>query len=368
MFGKEIKNNIIIIFTFCDNFKKIEAIKALKDKTAPFYQVLGDIDKIPHFLFNNIAYFTNERSEVESIFNNNTKNFGKLLKHIFSLKRISLESTKKVIQNRIHIRNNITNLCDKLNNIMVVINAATNNQMRLLELQKQLEKNAESEVGQVPYTVDEPYDEVIDKEVKCDDGWYVLYCDTCEKVCHKNCKGPNEGWHKSEYGCNIITTFGAKCTECDCKDTSHNFKKSYITKETVTKTKQVVKYKIDENAQQTEEEKRKVRELINKQIEIGNKEALERNKIIHSALREGIDCLFQLALKNNELNLLALKKDKEKYGFTKDILKENFKEKEKNKIFNLFNNSLDNIEKLCENNDAKEETVNDFQNKLLPQI
>jgi hypothetical protein len=97
LFEKEIKNNIIIIFTFCDNFKKIEAIKALKDKTAPFYQVLGDIDKIPHFLFNNIAYFTNERSEVESIFNNNTKNFGKLLKHIFSLKRISLESTKKVI-------------------------------------------------------------------------------------------------------------------------------------------------------------------------------------------------------------------------------------------------------------------------------
>ena len=32
---------------------------------------------------------------------------------------------------------------------------------------------------------------------------------------------------------------------------------------------------------------------------------------------EGIDFLSQLAFKNNELNLLALKKDKVKYGFTK---------------------------------------------------
>ena len=365
LFGNEIKNNIIIIFTFADNFKKIEAVNTLKDKKGPFYEILGDIEKIPYFAFNNMAYFTSDRDEVEKIYENNTKNFGSLLKYIFSLKRISLESTKKVINNRMHIKNNITNLCTKLNNIMKVIDAATNNQMRLLELQKKLEKNKECEVGQIPYTVNVPYDEVIDKEVKCDEGWYVLYCNTCNKVCHQKCKGPNEGWHSSEYGCNMISTFGSECSECSCSDNKHKFKDCYITKETVTKTKQVVDYKIDENAKQTEEEKKRMRLQINKQIEEGNKELLERNKVIHYSLREGIDCLFQLALKNNELNLLALKKDNEKYGFTKEILKENLKNKEKNQLFDIFNDSLDNIEKLCENNVTKEETVNNIQNLLL---
>jgi len=134
LFGNEIKNNIIIIFTFADNFKKIEAVNTLKDKNGPFFEILGDIEKIPYFAFNNMAYFTSDRDEVEKIYENNTKNFGSLLKKIFSLKRISLESTKKVINNRMHIKNNITNLCDKLNNIMKVIDAATNNQMRLIEL------------------------------------------------------------------------------------------------------------------------------------------------------------------------------------------------------------------------------------------
>ena len=68
---------------------------------------------------------------------------------------------------------------------MKVIDTSTNNQMRLIELQTQLEKNAEYEVKQIPYTIDVPYDEVIDKEIKCESGWYVLYCNTCKKACHK---------------------------------------------------------------------------------------------------------------------------------------------------------------------------------------
>ena len=366
LFGKEIKNNIVIIFTFCDSFKDIKGVEVLKDKGGPFYEVLGDIEKIPYFGFNNLAYFTSDKEMFEKAYQNNTKNFGRLLKHIFSLKRISLESTKKVIQHRMHIKNNIANLCTKLNNIMLVIDAATQNQIRLYDLTKELEQNSASEVGQIPYTIQEPYEEIIDKEMKCDSGWYVLYCNTCEKVCHAKCKGSNEGWHSTEYGCNIITTWGHECTECGCKDVNHKFKDSYIAKEKVTKYKDVVKWKDDPDAKQSEEQKRKNRDIINKQMEEENRQMLERNKEIHYSLREGIDCLYQLALKNNELNLLALKKDKEKYGFTKEILSENLKDKAKSPLFDLFNQSLNNIEKLCESNESKEETINQFESKLLP--
>ena len=365
LFGKDIKNNIILIFTFCDNFKEINALTTLKDKKGPFYQILGEVDKLPYFGFNNMAYFTSDKESVEKIYENNTKNFGRLLKYIFSLKRISLESSKQVITNRMHIKNNIINLCDKLNSIMVVIEAVTNNQIRLLELQKELTANAACAVGTIPYIVEVPYSEACDKEIGCESGWYVLYCNTCNKVCHKKCKGPDEGWHSSEYGCDMISTFGSKCSECGCLDNKHRFKDSYITKVLVTKYRQVVKYKIDENAQQSEEQKKQRREEIYKRIEEGYRIAEEGNKEIHKSLREGLDCLFQLALKNNELNLLALKKDKVKYGFTKEILQENLKEKEKSPIFDIFNNSLDNIETLYGSDNIKEKAISNIENILL---
>ena len=102
LFGSEIKKNIIIIFTFCDNFKNIEGLKVLKNKNGPFYKILGNIEEIPYFGFNNTAYFSSDKKTVEAIYENNTKNFGSLLKYIFSLKRISLESSRKVINDRLH--------------------------------------------------------------------------------------------------------------------------------------------------------------------------------------------------------------------------------------------------------------------------
>ena len=63
---------------------------------------------------------------------------------------------------------------------------------------------------------------------------------------------------------------------------------------------------------------------------------------------------------------MALKQDKEKYGFTKEILNENMKDKAKGPLFDFFNNSLNNIEKLCESNESKEETINQFESQLLP--
>ena len=104
---------------------------------------------------------------------------------------------------------------------------------------------------------------------------------------------------------------------------------------------------------------------MNKLIEQKNKEISEKNVQIHNSLRRGIDCLFQLALKNNVLNELALKRDDKKYGFTKEILKENMnKVEKKSEIFEIFNETLDNIEQLCQNEQLKEKTVQSLQEKL----
>ena len=365
LFGEEIKNNIIIIFTFADDFNDIPALKTLKDKTSPFAKILGDIENLPHFAFNNKAYFSPNRNQFSGTYENNTKNFGNLLQKIFELRRISLESSKEVINKRMQIKNNISNLCDQLNDIMLIIKSATGFQQKLMELQKDYEKNTENKVPTIPYTDIIHYTDVESKEVRCNSGWYVLYCNSCNKVCHKYCKGKNEGWHSTEYGCSIISTFGHNCSNCSCKDTSHRFKDSYIIKVEVPKTKPVIKYKKDPKVVQTEEEKRKVREELNKSIQDGNSKLLIINQQIHDSLRKGIDCLLQLALKNNDLNKLALQKDEQKYGFTKEILNENMKNKQKSEIFDIFNNSLDNIEKLCESDNTREKHINDIQKNLL---
>ena len=106
----------------------------MKNKEGIFYEIIRNTDKFPYFAFNNIAY--GNKNDYKKIYENNIKNFRSLLKYIFSLNRISLESTKKVINSRILIKNNITNLCDKLRDIMNELNAAMDNQMRLYNLQR----------------------------------------------------------------------------------------------------------------------------------------------------------------------------------------------------------------------------------------
>ena len=366
LFGKEIKNHIIIIFTFADVFENIQGVTNLKSKEGIFHETLGNIDEFPYFAFNNIAYFIYEdKNYFKKIYLNNIKNFKSLLKYIFSLNRISLESTKKNVRNRILIRNNIINLCYELKDLIIFIDATIKNKKRHLELQKELEKNIVCDINQIPYEFEEKYINVEDREVKCDEGWLVLYCNNCNRVCHKKCKGPIEGWHSPLKDCFIISEINHDCTNCKCKEIAHKFKNNYIIKKDVTKTKKVIRYKIDENIKESEEEKKNIKGQIKKQLEIMKKEEIEQNKVIHNYLKEAIDCLFQLAIKNKKLNLLDINKDKEKYGFIKEILTEQLKDIENNKIFDIFYNLLDNIEKFCENNITKEETINNMYNNLL---
>jgi len=57
-----------------------------------------------------------------------------ILQKIFELRRISLDSSKEVINKRMQIKNNISNLCDQLNDIMLIIKSATGFQQKLMEL------------------------------------------------------------------------------------------------------------------------------------------------------------------------------------------------------------------------------------------
>ena len=90
LFDKEIRNNIIIIFTFTSGLEYISALEILKDKHNYLSQILGGIEKYPYFKFDNKNYFRGDMNHDNLIHESNKKNFRHLLKYIISLKRVSL--------------------------------------------------------------------------------------------------------------------------------------------------------------------------------------------------------------------------------------------------------------------------------------
>ena len=139
IFGEDIKNNIIIIFTFVDSFNEIPTIKTLKDNNLPFINILGNIEDLNYYSFNNKAYFCKERKHLKNVYINNTNNFENFLKNVFNLESISLESSRKVILSRCEIKNKISNLVNNIGYIMNDVKLVNNNSKIISEKKDETE-------------------------------------------------------------------------------------------------------------------------------------------------------------------------------------------------------------------------------------
>ena len=149
-----------------------------------------------------------------------------------------MDSTKKNVNNKMLIKNSIYNLFDKLYNIILVLETISQNIIRLISLLNEVEGYISSQKSIIQYTFQEHFEEIVNKEIKCDSGWYVLYCNYCKKICHKKCKGMIEGWHSNLKGCFIISE-NDKCFDCKCGESKHKYKDSYIVKEKIFRLKKL---------------------------------------------------------------------------------------------------------------------------------
>ena len=86
LFGDDVKNNFIIIFTFFDFYSENSIIKVLKDENSSLCKILGDINNLPIFSFNNKAYFEKNRNLYYDIYEKNIKNYQDFffIYHIFN--------------------------------------------------------------------------------------------------------------------------------------------------------------------------------------------------------------------------------------------------------------------------------------------
>ena len=89
---------------------------------------------------------------------------------------------------------------------------------------------------------------------------------------------------------------------------------------------------------------------LNKDINEKNEEINQLKSKINKRLKEGFEFLYQLETINNKLNDSILSKNKEKYVYSKKILKENMNESIHKDIIDLFTNVLEDIESINKNN------------------
>ena len=127
----------------------------------------------------------------------------------------------------------------------------------------------------------------------------------------------------------------------------------------------VEKFRENKDKKQKKEDNDKLKREMRDKIDQNKNELNENNKKIYSYLLSGINCLYDLSIKNDELNRIALSKDdeNEKYGYKRKILKE--KMTEKNDISSFFEDSLQDINNICLSETSKDERVNDFINTIL---
>ena len=230
------------------------------------------------------------------------------------------------MDNRKKITNKSINICDQLLMIMQVLDTYAKNKREEMKLYRKLDDYRQMDIPLIQEEIDVLYYEEVTIEKNCSSGYYVLFWNYYDIVCHRYCKGPKEGWNLDEYGYDEIYTFGAHCSNCGCNYSRYRFKNFYTTKEKVKKNKKEKTYRTDANAQQ-KESKKKIKDKLNKDI---NEKKLKINILkskINKSLKEGFEYIYQLAMNNKELNADVLSEDKEKYGYSKQILKENMETK-----------------------------------------
>ena len=128
-----------------DDINDITALKSLKYQE-DFFNFLNEL---PHFEFDNKAHFFRDKEGFSEIFENNAENYDKLLKYVFTLKPISLESTKEVVKNRFDISNYILNVCNELSDIILKINISQKKRDVINKLKQNLEENKKCEYKQI---------------------------------------------------------------------------------------------------------------------------------------------------------------------------------------------------------------------------
>ena len=198
MFGRDIQNNISVLFTFADG-QKPQALSALCEAG-----ILNEAGV--YFKFNNSALFAdNSEHNADEKFDKmfwtmGVKSFEKYFKSLNANESRSLVLTKEVLQERAQLEVRVSGLQDK-------INSGINTLSRFQQEQRIFNQHAVdiNANRNFKYTVNE------ERRVKVplQTGTFVTNCTTCNYTCHYPCSIPRS---EDKESCAAMTN--GNCHEC----------------------------------------------------------------------------------------------------------------------------------------------------------
>ena len=285
MFGKDIKKNVLVLFTFADG-QKPQALSAMLEAG-----ILEDESNF--FKFNNSALFVaNSAEDDEENFDRmfwrmGIKSFEKFFLELAKMEPKSLVLTKQVLEERAQLEVRLSGLREK---IILGVN-------KLSELQ-QLTRVCNQHAADINANKNFKFTVKQAKrvQVKLDTGMYTTNCLVCNYTCHFPCGIPR---NENKSGCAAMSFFGS-CRECPnkCNWSKHvNDAYRYDTQyETVEKEYDEIKERFDIAV----EGQSKVEAII-KQVE---QDFSKTNSIVLNFVAEmqrGLQKLSEIALKKDPL-------------------------------------------------------------------
>ena len=360
LFGNDIKNNILFLFTFCDG-KKPYIIGALESKESIFNEIIPYLENPWFYKFNNYWIFENDLSNHQ--FN---KFFYLLCKRSFEdfenkikkFKKISLDKTKEVFLKRENLKTNIENLDISLEKGIETVNQIKNIISNIKHIKHNLNYSKNYSMKVKKY---------IQKKIPINDKKFITTCLVCSSTCHENCDYNND----EKWRCSIMTgdKINAHCTVCrgKCHWTKHK-NLTYIIK--IEEIEEIVtldslknlyydsKNNLDMKTQLLQNAKKDLIQIY--------KDCLYYQDLIIKC----VDRLKEIALNKNNFGLseeyidyLIEGEKREKYrGYEKRIEGLLLLKKEKHilkEIYEKKNNNLIDIGKFIEDNSGKEEKLKD---------
>ncbi|CAB4014712.1 uncharacterized protein LOC110055875 isoform X2 [Paramuricea clavata] len=204
MFGKDIKKNISVLFTFADG-EEPQALSSLREA--------GILDSEENFFkFNNSALFVDNAKHNnfgQMFWSMGITSFEKFLNSLNEMESKSLVLTKEVMQERAQLEVRLSGLQEKIN---CGINTLSRlQQQQSIFSQHAVEINANKNFK---YTVEDE----IRVQVPLETGRYVTNCTTCNYTCHYPCGIPRS---EDKARCSAMTN--GRCDECPnrCASSRH---------------------------------------------------------------------------------------------------------------------------------------------------
>nr|XP_055037875.1 uncharacterized protein LOC129425859 [Misgurnus anguillicaudatus] len=271
LFGKDIAENIVLLFTHSTGARPKNALTAVKE--AKVKCAVDEKNQPIYFLFDNCQGETDEEEQTiqDQSWDLSLRGFKGFFEFLDKTQPKILQKTQEVLQNREQFEKKISNLKSHVKSIEVKQNELKQTQEALVELRKDVKENNNFE-----YKVEVYYKERVDIDPA------LAFKAMCCTVCEENCHYPGCWWVSDLSWCSVMKNNHCLVCTNKCHYTKH------VKEAKIYVTKTIVETRTDQNKKR--ESEKKIQDSLSSVKNLKTElEILEEEKI--QLVNEAFDCV-----------------------------------------------------------------------------